>query len=227
MEADGERVRRHREQRGGLGDVDSEAEKQGDCRGASPDRGDLEPVYRETVVETCCAEVVEQARVDDGRTAEDDRLDHVATLALPARGRVAAEPASDAIADTGDAATPTEDAERLTSQDRVDALPAQPLRFVEAVRGSGWSPQLAQEPEPRALRRRAPEWELEQDRLVHGAGPPAQHERLPPLGERSRPGRVLDLNHRPIPCAGSGPENAAGEGGAPPAGPTPSDGGGR
>ena len=143
MEPDGERVGGHRKQRGGLGDVDSEAEKQDDCRGASPDRRDLQPVNGETVVETRGAEVVEQALVGAGRAAEDDRLDHISTLALQARRRVAAEPASDAIADARDAPTPTEDAERLTAQDRVDALPAQPLRFVETVRGSGWGPQLA------------------------------------------------------------------------------------
>ena len=154
-----------------LSDVDPEAEEQDDGRGATPDRGYLQPVDGEAVVEARGPEVCEQALVDAGAAPEDDRLDHVASLALQPRRRVAAEPASDAVADAGDAAAPADDPPRLPLQDRVDALPAQPRRLVEAVRRPRRSPQLAQEPEPGSLRRRSPERKLEQDRLVERSVP--------------------------------------------------------
>src|SRR5215470_15013103 len=104
MEPDGKRVGRHRERGGGRSDVDSEAEEQDDRCGPAADRGDLEPVHGETVVETGRPEVVEQTLVHAGSTAEDDRLDHVPALARQARSRVAGEPAADAVADPGDTA---------------------------------------------------------------------------------------------------------------------------
>src|SRR5262249_12855690 len=187
MEPDGERIADHREQRRRLSDVDSEADQEDERGSSTSNRGDFEPVHGETVVEARRAEVVEQTLIDVGGPAEDDRLDHVSSLAAQTRGRVAAQPATDAVADAGDASAPPDQPVRLTAQDCVDALPAQPLRLVEAVRRSRRSLQLAEEPEQRALRRRSPEWELEQGRLVHVKASPAKHERLHPLVEGSRP----------------------------------------
>ena len=223
MEPDGERVRRHRGQCRELGNVDSEAEEQDDGYGGAADRGDLEPVHGETVIEACRAEIVEQSLVDAGGPAEDDCLDHIASLAPQARRRVAAEPATDAVADPGDPAAASDDAVRLTAENRVNPLPAQPSRLVEPVRRSRRSLQLADEPEPRALRRRSPQRELEQDGLVHAKVPPAKHERLRPLVERSEPRRLLDLDHGPLGRADPSIKRAAVELGKSHTSPTPGD----
>ena len=83
MEPDRERIRRHRGQRRELGDVDPEAEEQDDGGSATTDRGDLQPVDGEAVVEARGPEVGEQALVDAGGPPEDDRLDHVARARRP------------------------------------------------------------------------------------------------------------------------------------------------
>ena len=224
MEPDGERVRRHRGQCRELGDVDPEAEEQDDGHGAAPDGGDLQPVDGETVVEARCPEVREQVLIDAGGAAEDDRFDHVAPIARQTRRRVASQPASDAVADAGDAAAPPDHPERLSAQDRVDALPAQPLRLVEAVRRSGRSPQLSEEPEPRALWRRRPsERELQQGLLVGAHGSPAEHEHPHPLIEGSEPRRLLDLHQRPLRRADPGREHAVVKVSQPHASPPPGD----
>ena len=140
VEPDGECVRGDREQGSALSEVDPEAQQQDHRRSTSPDGRDLQPVDCETVVQAGGAEVGEQALVDLGRTAEHDRLDDVAPLAFQAGCNVACEPAPDPVADPGDAATPADDAPRLRTKNRVDALPPQPRRLVEAVRRSRWSP---------------------------------------------------------------------------------------
>ena len=208
MEPDRERIRRHRGQRRELGDVDSEAEKQDDCGSATTDRGDLQPVDGEAVVEARGPEVGEEALIHAGGPPEDDRLDHVAALAVQSPRGVAAQPAPDAIADAGHSPAPPHDPKRLGTQDRVDALPAEPRRLVEAVRRPRRSLQLAEQPEPRALRRRTSERELEKDRLVDAQRPPTKHERLHPLVEAPRPRRLLDLDHRPLRGVDPGREHA-------------------
>ncbi len=124
MNPDGESVGGHREQGGGLCDIDPEAEKEGDSRDAAPNGSDFQPVHGEAVVETRRSEVVEQPLIDAEGAAEHDRLDHIASLALQAERRVAAEPAADAVADAGDTATAPDDPPRLSTQDRMDPLPA-------------------------------------------------------------------------------------------------------
>ena len=208
MEPDGERVRRDRGERRELGDVDSEAEEQYDGCRSTADRGDLQPVHREAVVEARGPEVGEEALIHAGAPPENDRLDHVASLALESPRGVAAQPAPDAVTDAGDSPAPPDDPKRLSTQNRVDALPAQPRRLVEAVRRPGWSLQLAQEPQPCPLRRRASERELEEDRLVDAQRPPAEHERLHPLVEAPRSRRLLDLDVRPLRGTDPGREDA-------------------
>jgi len=82
----------------------------------------------------------------------------------------------------------------------VDALSAQPLGLVEAVRRPGRRPQLAEQPQPGALRRYSAERQLEQDRLVRPQRSPAENECPHPLVERSRPRRLLDLDERAFEC---------------------------
>jgi len=140
VEPDGERVRDDGQQSGDLGEIDSEAEEQDHGGSATAHRSDLQPIDGETVVEARGAEIVEQLLVDHGRAAEHDRLDHVASLALQARDGVSGEPTADAVAEAGDSAAPAGDPPFLSTKDSVDALSPQPLRLVEAVRRSGWSP---------------------------------------------------------------------------------------
>jgi hypothetical protein len=76
----------------------------------------------------------------------------------------------------------------------VDALSTQPPRLVEAVRRAGRGPQFADHLQPRALRRRSAERELEEDRFVRPQRSPAENESPHPLVERSRPWRLFDLD---------------------------------
>ncbi len=224
MEPDRQRIRRHGGQCRELGNVDSEAEEQDDGHGSAADRGDLEPVHGEAVVEARGPEVREQGLVHARAPAEDDRLDHVSSYTRQTRRYVGGQPASDAVSDAEDTAATPEHPERLSAQDHVDALPPQPLCLVEAVRRAGRSPQLAEELESRALRRRASERKLEQGRLVHAQRAPAKYEHLHSLVERPRPRRFLDLHYRPFRRADPGREHAAVELCQPQASPAPGDG---
>ena len=126
MEPDRERVRPHRGQCRELGNVDPEAQEQDDGHSRAADRGDLEPVDGEAVVEACGPEVREQGLVHAGAATEDDRFDHVSSDTRLARRRVAGQPAPDAVADAGDTAAPPGHPERLSAQDHMDTLPPQP-----------------------------------------------------------------------------------------------------
>jgi hypothetical protein len=224
VEPDGERVGDDGQQSSDLGEIDSEAEEQDQGGSATADRSDLQSVDSETVVEAGGAEIVEQLLVDRGRATEHDRLDHVASLASQAQDCVTGEPTPDAVAEAGDSAASAGDPPGLSTNDRVDALPTEPLRLVETIRRSWRSPQIADELQPRPFRRRAPERELKQDRFVQSQRPPAEDYRAHVLIERSRPWRLRYLDDRPLGGADPRGKRAVVELTEPHASPTPGDG---
>jgi hypothetical protein len=103
----------------------------------------------------------------------------------------------------------------------VDALPAQPCCFVEAVRGSGRCPQLPHEPQARALRRCSSKRELKENGFVDPERPPAEHQSTHPLVEGARPRRLVDLDDDRLDRADPRHEDTAIELGEPNAPPPP------
>ena len=166
MEPHCHRVSRDRQKHRDLREVAPEAQEQDHRCSPAANRRDLQPVDRQTVVQTRGPKIVEQPRVHLGRAAQHDRLDHLAPLTLQARRTVALEPPADAVARAGYSATAPDDPPRLAAQDGVNPLAAEPFRLVEAVRRSGRSPQLADQRQDRALGRCAAERQLEIDGLM-------------------------------------------------------------
>jgi hypothetical protein len=70
---------------------------------------------------------------------------------------VGAEP----VGDAADAAAPADDAPAAPVKDDVDAPSREPASLVEAVGGTSWRSHSCPEGEDGALRRRAPERQLE------------------------------------------------------------------
>jgi hypothetical protein len=106
MEPNRKRVGGDGEQRRDLREIAPEPREQDDGSDTAADRGDLQPVDGEAVVEAGGTKVREQPLVETRRAAEDDRLDHVPPVSRQVSYAVAREPAADTVAQSGDAAAP-------------------------------------------------------------------------------------------------------------------------
>ena len=127
------------------------------------------------MVEARGAKAVPQVGRERLLVAEDDAFDDSAPLAVqPACGR-SRERGAQPVGDAPEAAAMAGERPPVGAEDDVDALVPEPGALVEAVRGRPRQANRGDRLEQGALRRRAAERQLEENRLVEAEEPEPRH----------------------------------------------------
>ena len=168
--ADGHHIGADRGERADFADETRDPEEPGEQQHASGHERDVRPRDRQQVVEAGCPEIIPQGVGQPFVLSEDDaEQDRAPFSGRPGRdGGV--DRAAYTVCEPGQPASVTDDTPVSTAHDHVDAVATKPRPFIEAVVRSARRDERRSQLEHGALRRRPPEWKLEQDRLSDPLG---------------------------------------------------------